>query len=50
VDFIKEYMAAQKLAFLPETITKAWARCGIARYCVRSEGSGIFRWSLIKKG
>jgi hypothetical protein len=29
VDFIKEYMAARKLAFLPETIMKAWARCGI---------------------
>jgi hypothetical protein len=28
VDFIKEYMVAQ-LAFLPETITKAWARCVI---------------------
>jgi hypothetical protein len=29
VDFIKEYMAAQKLAFLPETIIKAWEKCGI---------------------
>jgi hypothetical protein len=29
LDFNKEYMAAQKLAFLPETIMKAWARCGI---------------------
>jgi hypothetical protein len=29
VDFIKEYMAARKLAFLPETVMKAWAGCGI---------------------
>ena len=29
VDFIKEYMVARELAFLPETIQKAWQKCGI---------------------
>jgi hypothetical protein len=28
-DFIKEYMAARDLAFIPSTITKAWEKCGI---------------------
>jgi len=29
VDFVKEYMAARELAFLPSTIAKAWEKCGI---------------------
>jgi hypothetical protein len=32
VDFIKEYMVAQNLAFSPETIMKAWAKCGICPF------------------
>ena len=29
VDFVKEYMEARKHAFSPDTIRKAWERCGI---------------------
>ena len=29
VDFIREYMAARALAFIPETIKNAWQKCGI---------------------
>lgn len=29
VDFIREYLAARALAFLPETIRNVWQKCGI---------------------
>ena len=30
VDFIREYMAARVLTFVPETIKNAWQKCGIS--------------------